>query len=63
MDRKTNLRNISVSPGSGKDVKDTSMLTGQGKFTAAQNDTNEMKQYDTGAAPAPGKLGGLPSGT
>jgi hypothetical protein len=62
MQKDTNLRNLVVTPSSGKDVKDTQQLSGMGKFTAAQNDTNDMKQYSTGAAPSPGKLGALPSG-
>jgi len=58
--RDTNLRSLSVKPGDGKMVDDTSMLKGEGKFTSAQNDTNDMKQYSTGSMPSPGKLGGEP---
>ena len=61
MTRSQNLRNLSVAPGAGKDVTDTQMLKGEGKMTSDQNETNEMKQYSTGAAPSPGKLGGMPS--
>lgn len=63
MNRKTNLRNLRVAPGSGKEVEDTKMLKGTGKMSAAQNDTNELTQYETGSAPDHGKLGGKPSGT
>jgi len=62
MNRKTNIRNIEVKPGSGKNVDDTQMLKGEAKMTAAQNATNTLKEYTTGTA-SPGKLGGLPSRT
>jgi hypothetical protein len=42
----------------GTDVKDTSMLKGQGAFTAAQNEQNETVPYTTGKAPKQGNLGG-----
>lgn len=59
--RSQNLRNLSVAPGAGTDVVDTQMLKGEGKLDKAQTETNEMKEYTTGAAPSPGKLGGMPS--
>jgi hypothetical protein len=63
MDRNTNLYNLTVTPDSGKDVSQTQQLKGTGKMSAAQKDTNEQKPHTTGAAPSPGKLGGLPSRT
>jgi hypothetical protein len=54
------IRSAEFTTSSGKDVKDTQMLTGQGKFSSAQNDDNSTEDYKTGAAPSPGTLGGMP---
>lgn len=57
MERSTDVRDYKPTVGAGKDVKDTQMLTGTGKMSAAQNDDNVTVPYETGAAPAFGKLG------
>lgn len=62
MDRKTNIRKISVTPDSGKHVSDTRMLKGEGKETSAQKATNDLSDYTTGTAPR-GTLGGKPTRT
>ena len=50
-----NIRNMKVTTGSGKDVKDTEMLKGEAKPT--KKATNETEQYTTGKT-AMGSLGG-----
>ena len=62
MNRKTNIREIDVKPGDGKDVDSTQMLKGQGSLTPAQTATNKTSDYTTSTAPH-GKLGGKPSRT
>jgi hypothetical protein len=57
-----NLRNMEVTAGSGTDVNDTQMLKGEGKFSTAQNDTNEQKQYEKSGSGFDGPYGGKPSG-
>lgn len=53
-----NLRTMSVTTNSGKDVKDTSQLKGEAKDSLSGK--NDTKQYHTGSHAA-GKLGGMPS--
>jgi hypothetical protein len=54
-----NLRTMTVSTSSGKDVKDTSQLKGEAKDSlSGKNDTG--KEYTTGSS-SHGKLGGMPS--
>lgn len=62
MDRKTNLRNIEITEGQGKNVKDTSMLKGPGKLTAAQKESNPMVEADMGKCKI-GAVGGENSST
>jgi hypothetical protein len=57
MDKNTNLRNMTITTESGKDVTNTQQLSGQAHETPAQKDTNETKQYTTGALKK-GTLGG-----
>lgn len=52
------IRNMSVTPGSGKDVKDTGMTSGQASKTKAWNAKNETSQYTTGKCEK-GALGGM----
>jgi len=62
MNRKDNVTKYKASPDDGVDVSNTGMLKGPlGKDTNDQNETNTAGMpYDTGPAPKPGKLGGLP---
>lgn len=55
-----NLRNLTVTTESGKDVRDTQMLKGESHSTKAWKETNATKQYSTGALNK-GALGGKPS--
>jgi hypothetical protein len=57
MDRKTNLRNMTITPDQGKDVRESSTLGGQAKKTPGQSAKNELKQYTTGKPPR-GAVGG-----
>lgn len=52
-----NLRSMAVTTGMGKDVKDTSQLSGQVSQTKAWKEKNSTTQYET-SAPDPGPLGG-----
>lgn len=56
------LRNKEVTTGSGKDVKDTSMLSGQARRTKAEMAKNETKEYTTGK-PKHGNIGGMNRGS
>jgi len=47
-----------MSPGQGKEGKDSSQLTGQASKTKAENSKNETKQYTTGSSEK-GALGGM----
>jgi hypothetical protein len=49
------VRNMTVTTGSGKDVRDTGML--KGEASATKKATNETKQYTTGGI-SKGALGG-----
>lgn len=53
-----NLRKMTVTTESGKDVKDTSMLKGSAKKTKAFEATNETSQYTTSGGVPKGSLGG-----
>ncbi len=54
-----NLESAVITTESGKDVKDTSQLSGQAKGnTAAQTASNSPTKYSTGSFPKVGELGG-----
>ena len=57
-----NLRNLEITTNSGKNVDDTQMLKGEGKFSSAQNESNELKQYEKSGSGFGGPFGGLPAG-
>jgi hypothetical protein len=59
MERDTNLRDMVITTETGKDVRDTKMLSGQASDSLSGK--NELKQYDT-AGGCKGPYGGLPSG-
>lgn len=63
--QKSNLRTLEVTTSSGKDVKDTSMLKGEAKPSAAFRETNQTKEYSSGSSGAAGKgpLGGENTGS
>lgn len=52
-----NLRNMTVTPDTGKDVRDTQIVSGVAKKTRAFQASNETKEYETPAAKK-GALGG-----
>lgn len=56
-DRKSDITKMMVSTGSGKDVKDTSQLSGEADRNAGQSATNVIKRHTTAAIPK-GTLGG-----
>jgi len=60
MDRNSNLRDMSVTTSSGKNVKDTKQLSGEAKDSLSG--TNKLVQYETSGSAAPGPHGGMPSG-
>lgn len=55
-----NLRNHEVTTASGKDVKDTMMIKGEAKNSAAFTMKNSMKEYSSGPMKK-GPMGGKPS--
>lgn len=55
-----NLRDMVVTTDSGKDVMDTSQLSGEASDSLSG--TNMTKQYETGNPPPAGPMGGLASG-
>lgn len=57
MDKKTNPVDIRPSMSQGKDVKDTSQISGEAKKSTTWNAKNETKEYSTPGFSA-GKLGG-----
>lgn len=58
-----NLRNMVVTTSSGKDVKQTSMLKGEAKVSSAERESNETKEYSSGASgKGSGPWGGENSG-
>jgi len=60
MDMKNkNLRDMEVTTGSGKDVRDTDQLSGEAKDSLSGS--NLLRQYETSGFDK-GKLGGMPSG-
>jgi hypothetical protein len=63
MDNKTNLRDMKVTTGSGKNVKETSQLSGEAKEGKRFSEQNVTTEYSTGAAPAAGPLGGRNTGS
>jgi hypothetical protein len=52
-----NLRKAEYTTKSGKDVKDTMMLSGEAKSTKAFKETNSTSQYTSGKSSF-GSLGG-----
>jgi hypothetical protein len=56
------LRDLVVTTASGKDVRDTQMLTGEAKQSKQWNETNETKQYEASGNNNQGPLGGVASG-
>jgi len=61
METVRNLRDLSLTPDSGKEVNDTKMISGQAEDTPAESATNVTQQYSTPATKF-GKLGWKPSG-
>jgi len=59
--KNTNLRTFTIDANAGTQVMDTQQLTGQGKMSKDQNESNPQNEYTTGSMPNPGKLGGMPS--
>ena len=57
---KANLRDCEITSGSGKEVKDTMMIKGEAKKSAAFEMKNSMKEYSS-ASTQKGQLGGKPS--
>lgn len=57
--RTKNLRDMVITTGSGKDVTDTKMLSGEAKDSL--HGKNELKQYDT-SGKVTGPFGGKPGG-
>lgn len=58
-----NLRNLVVTTASGKDVKQTSQLKGEAKVSTAERQSNETKEYVSGASgKGSGPWGGEHSG-
>jgi len=54
-----NLRNLSITTGSGTDVKQTSMLKGEAKESPVMKETNSLKEFEPGSCPkGAGPLGG-----
>lgn len=56
MERTSNIRDVSFSSTSGKDVKDTSQLKGEAKDSLSGK--NVTKQFETSAS-IPGPYGGM----
>lgn len=56
MDRKTDLRNMEITAGMAKDVKDTKMLDTTAREKNATG-TNTQKEYVTGSGKPKGPLG------
>ena len=54
---KSGIRNMKVDTGSGTDVKNTDMLSGEAKKTKAFNEKNSTEQHKS-ATPPHDKLGG-----
>jgi len=46
-----NLRTLSVTTGSGTDVKSTSMLKGEAKESSVMKETNSLKEFEPGSCP------------
>ena len=55
-----NIRTMTITTGSGKDVKDTNQLKGEAKDSLSGK--NETKEYTTSGSPTGGgPWGGLPN--
>ncbi len=57
-----NIRDMSITTGSGTDVKNTSQLKGEAQKTPAEKESNVTKQYETAGGVGKGSLGGKASG-
>ena len=57
---KENVRNMVVTPSTGKDIRDTQVLDGTATKSKVANATNSTTEYTTGKT-ATGPLGGLPA--
>lgn len=58
------VRNLTVDTGSGKDVKQTSMLKGEAKESGAFTEKNVTKEYSSGSSgKGSGPWGGENSGS
>ena len=53
-----NVRNMKVTPETGKDFRDTNVTSGVAKPSRAFKATNSTEQYTVGAPPK-GDLGGM----
>jgi hypothetical protein len=59
MDRKTDLKNFTISPDAGKNVKDTKMVNpGAGKDSPESKEQNVTKEYKTSGRGFSGPFGG-----
>lgn len=56
----SNIRDMEVSTGTGKDVQDTKQISGLASNSLSG--TNTTKQYETSGGGGNGPYGGLPSG-
>lgn len=57
-----NVRNMTVTPGTGKDFRDTQVLNGVASKSSVANAKNETSQYETGKTDM-GALGGKNTGS
>jgi len=53
-----NLRTMEVTPDTGKDFRDTSVLSGTAEKTPAESETNSVAQYKTSGGNRKAPLGG-----
>ena len=52
--KETNLRNLTITTESGKDVKNTKMLSGKAGESAASRERNKTEQFYVQAPPTGG---------
>jgi len=57
--RKVNLRDLQMSMDMGKDVRDTTVLSGTATRTKAENETNKTVQYENKGGTAGDTWGGM----
>jgi hypothetical protein len=50
-----NLRDMSITTSTPKDVKDTQQLSGEAKKTPSESATNKMEQYSSGSTGVAGQ--------